>query len=35
MLKLTLQIGKGFKFTVSAPLITAVTATTLLLKYWT
>jgi hypothetical protein len=34
MFKLTLQVGKDFKLSISVPLITAVTAITLLLKYW-
>jgi hypothetical protein len=34
MFKLTMQVGKDFKLSLSVPLITAVTAITLLLKFW-
>lgn len=34
MFKLTLQVGKGFKLSVSVPLITAVMSLSLLLKLW-
>lgn len=34
MFKLTVQWGKDFKVSLSAPLITTVIAITLALKYW-
>lgn len=34
MFKLTLQWGKSFKVSFSAPLITTVIAITLALQYW-